>query len=274
MFSKNGGKKNQGGRAETEAAQEPVQDPRFPLFFSKPAVVSATRHAQAGVIVNQAPDFAKLTNSIPLNVTEFIEAAKFYPIVFTGGDSIMPLAITGLEKQNYFVNEKGYWQDSTYIPAYVRKYPFIFMDAGDNKLALCIDEAMPQFVMNAERDDAALRFLFENGQPTEFTNNALKFCGAFQEEYGLTRSFCDKLKELDLFTPNRTDASLPNGRKISLGGFQMIDRDKFLKLPDDKIMELHKLGLLPVIHYEFLATGNWRRLLDMAAAREPKKKAA
>ncbi len=259
---------SQAAQQTAPEAKQADQASGLPLFFTKPAVINPTRHGKAGLIPNQPLNFARTTNSIPLNVTEFIEAAKFYPIVYTTGEQIIPLAITGLEKQNYFITKDGNWQSSVYVPAYVRKYPFVFLeDKEKNQLTLCIDEDAPQFAMDLDKKEGIR--LFDGEKPTEFTNNALKFCGAYQEEFRLTQNFTNLLKELDLLSPNQTNAELrASGRKISLGGFQLVDQEKFGKLPDAKILELHKQGWLPLFHYGFMSQSNWRRLLDFAAVSE------
>lgn len=241
----------------------------LPLFFSKPAVVHPERHGQAGIKRSQDTSFARATNSIPLTVAEFSEAAKYYPIAFTGEEIPTPIVLVGLEQENYFVDAKGEWNPDAYIPAYVRKYPFVFMqNPGSDQLTLCVDENAAQFSMKTKNKDYTP--LFTDNQPSEFTRNALTFCAAIQEQHAITRAFCEVLKSLDLFSPQRSDVKLVTGRTISLGGFQLIDQEKLAKLPDEKILELHKQGWLPLIYYTFLATSNWQKLVNMAALRERK----
>lgn len=254
--------------AQTSApAAAPTGGNVFPLFFTKPIAVSSDRHAEAGIQLNLPPEFARGTNSMPISIMEFIEAAKYYPIAFTTGDQPTPIAIVGLEQENLFLASDGKWRQDVYIPAYVRKHPFVFAeDPSSDTLTLCVDEDSPYFMKNAKGDNT-VRF-FEGDKPTAYTNDVLAFCKAFHEQFLLTRQFCAILKELDLLEPNRSDIELPSGRKIALGGFQLIDQKKFEQLPEAKIYELHKQGWLPLIHYTFLSLSNWRRLLDLAALRE------
>ncbi|MDE3015724.1 MAG: SapC family protein [Pseudomonadota bacterium] len=269
MFNGTGKRAERGAEADApEITDAPPKTPEFPLFFSKPSVINSERHARAGIRANLPPTFARATNSIPLTVGEFIEAAKYYPVVFTGNDPVMPVVIVGLEQNNYFVGQDGKWRENTYIPAYVRKYPFVFMETpGSDQLTLCIDEGAPQFTARAEGDDTPL---YEAGKPSAFTRNALAFCTAFQEQHALTRQFCSKLKELNLLAPNRSDAKLDTGRMIQLGGFQVIDQEKLGRLPGDTIGELHKQGWLPLMYYALLSTSSWRNLVNLAAESERK----
>lgn len=108
---------------KSAAAPEPVEG--MPLFFRQPAVLDKERHAKAGLKPATSLNFAKSTNSLPLNTIEFLEASKHYPIVFTADAEPTPTAIVGMEQANYFVDAKGQWAANTYVPAYVRQYPFI-----------------------------------------------------------------------------------------------------------------------------------------------------
>jgi hypothetical protein len=197
-----------------------------------------------------------------------MEAAKFYPIVFTGEDQLMPLAILGLEQKNYFIDEKNNWQDRAYIPAYIRKYPFLFVENPVSKqLTLCVDEDAPHFVMDAKEEASVAKFYDNQGTPTKFVRNALAFCLSIQQDYDITRQFCEIIHSLDLLVANKVDATLPGGQMLSLGGFRQIDQQKFDQLPDEKIVELHRKGWLPLIYYMFLSNTNWKSLLDMTPRR-------
>lgn len=238
----------------------------LPLFFKKPTPLDVKRHAKAGLLPVQDLSFAASTNSILINAVEFFEAAKQYPIVFTQGDTPLPAVIVGLEKQNYFVNDKGEWKKDTYLPAYVRKYPFVFMDMPERKeFLLCIDEAAPQYKEKADKDALPL---YKDEQASELTKNALDFCTAYHNHHQLTRRFCKDLKDADLLTLTRSDAKLYNGREIHLGGFLAIDEKKFNALPESTIIDFFKKGWLPLIFAALMSGSNWKRLVDMAAEYE------
>jgi len=252
---------------KTGAEQAPVSD--LPLFFKKPVPLDVTRHAKAALLQSQDATFAVATNSIVVNVAEFFEAAKYYPIVFLQAESPLPVAILGLEQKNYFVNSKGRWKDGTYVPAYVRKYPFILMDIPERKeFALCIDEAAPQFKASGAKGALTL---FEDDKPTEATRNALEFCTAYQNHYQITRAFCEGIRDAGLLMPTRSDIKLANGREIHLGGFFAIDEKKVGELSDETIVDFHKKGWLPLIYASLISYSNWKLLVDMASEEDKSK---
>jgi hypothetical protein len=241
----------------------PATPPGLPLFFRDPRAIDASRHAHAAVRPGSAFDFARHTNSIPLNTIEFMEAARYYPIVFTYGDTPSPVAIVGLERENYFVEADHSWKKNVYIPAYVRQYPFVFFEKPEEKkFYLCIDEGSPHFSPTLK--EGAQPLYQEDGKPAAITDNALKFCTAFYNHYLITRHFCTDLKAHNLLVPYQSEAKLSDGRKISLAGFQMIDEKALNELPDQVFLEFRKKGWLPFLYFSLASTSNWKRLTELA----------
>src|SRR5512146_2849391 len=113
------------------------------LFYSKPEPLSPEMHGGLGVKTVEGPfRFAKTGHAIPLTVGEFPLAALTGPVIFVG-DEKMPIAVMGLNAgENMFVGENGFFEPGVYIPAYVRRYPFVFAaDDAQDRMVLCIDRA-------------------------------------------------------------------------------------------------------------------------------------
>mgnify|MGYP002144979420 CR=1 FL=1 len=69
----------------------------------------------------------------PLTVTEFANAALSFPIIFVG-DEKTPVAALGLNAgENLFIDAEGAYDTGVYIPAYIRRYPFVFSRSDDGK---------------------------------------------------------------------------------------------------------------------------------------------
>jgi hypothetical protein len=257
-MAKNEAKKTNGAESSTDSS--------LPLFFKRPVPLDAVRHAEAGIVSQTSMEFAKDTNSVFINAIEFAEAAKFYPIIFSAGEQPMPAVLTGFEQENYYIGKDGAWKKDVYVPAYVRRYPFVFMDVPkEDKLVLCIDEGAPHFREKGGKD---VQPFYDNGEPSELSKNALNFCSAFQAQYHATRAFCAALQEAELFSPTRSDVKLANGREIQLSGFQVIDEKKFSTLTDEQIIDFHKKGWLPLLYFVLMSASNWRNLINLAAERE------
>lgn len=252
---------------KTTAAQTPTG---LPMFYRTPMCVDIGRHAQAGLLPMTHCKFAANTNSIPINISEFVQAAKQYPIVFTLDETPMPAIITGIENDNYFVDGAGQWRMDFYVPDYVRKYPFILLHVPEsNQFVLCVDEAAEQFC--EKKTKGAEPFYDAEGQPTELAKSAFSMAINYQQHYAMTEAFTRAIKEADLLVSNTSTVTLANDRVIRLGGFQMIDEARFNALSDATILEFHKKGWLPLIHFALLSASNWKRIADLASLNEDGK---
>jgi hypothetical protein len=202
-------------------------------------------------------------NSVFLAAVEFGDACKEYPIVFVrageggpnGKPAVAPLAVLGLKPgSNLFV--KGDEWLGNYVPAYVRRYPFAMarLDGNPNNLAVCFDSKWPAF------NDATGEALFKDGQPTDFLVNAKGFLENFEQETERTRLICNLLVEMELLQDMRFEATLPGGEKLDVEGFLALDEKKYAELPDDKVLQLHRNGLIALIEMHRLSLGNMNRL--------------
>lgn len=242
----------------------PMDQTPLPMFFRAPLPLDPVRHAKAGLAPVDNLSFAKATNSIPLNAVEFFEAAKHYPIVFSNEELPMPGVIVGLENDNYFVNHKGHWKEGAYIPAYVRKYPFLFMDMPQQQqLVLCVDEGADQY---REQGGSHAPYLFDGKKPSPLSVNALEFCKSYYEHHILTQKFAEDLRRADVLHATRSTARLTSGREIHLDGFLVLDEKKVAQLPDATVLDFHKRGIMPLIYAALLSSSNWKRLVEMASA--------
>lgn len=227
----------------------------MPLFFQDPKAITKERHTNAGLSSASDYAFAKDTNAVALNAVEFIEAAKHYPIVFTGEKLPTPTAVLGIGNKNVFV-EDSIWEKGRYIPAYVRRYPFTLADVNNENLLLCVDEKASNYAAN----EAEYPFYDDKGEHTSLIKNAVEFCKSFQGHFLATQEFSKKLKELNLLVQNRADFKKGGKNVQTLGGFYVIDREKFAKLSDEQTLELNKQGYLPLIFFCLQSQTNWKNL--------------
>lgn len=267
-----GGSKTQSSGSGTSAATPAstgspaggagAPDPRFPLFYRGLTPLDAARHTGKSLKQRIGFDFARAGHAVLLNGNEFEVAARFYPIVFTPAPASAALAVVGVRRdRNLFVDASGDWRPGSYIPAYIRRYPFIFHESADKQqYTLCIDET------SGALEDGGDRPLFSGGKPTPLVQDALKFCAAFQRDFAGTHEFVDQLSERGLLIPNQADITLNSGEKLSVTGFHIIDRDRFAGLPDSAFLEWRRKGWLAWVYAHFMSYGNWSALVDLAGA--------
>jgi hypothetical protein len=253
----------------TDAAAAPAAP--LPMFYKNPVPLEPVRHAQAGLKRDIEFTFAASTNAIPVTASEMPHAARTYPVVFSVNAPIVPFAVVGLrENENLFVNAEGAWRDDSYIPAYVRRYPFIFSEVPEQqRLVLCIDEAAANFETNSAQP------LFTDGKPSEALQRALQFNETFQQHYMDTRLFGEWLEKNNMLEDRMARADIGGGQTFTLRGFKLLNPDRLRALEDAQVLELHKRGWLPLLHFHLQSLQNWgllghlTRMRGAAAANQP-----
>jgi hypothetical protein len=243
------------------AAQNKGSQRTLPLFYKKPEVLRADKHKHLSLKLDVTFEFARRANSLPINAAEMPRAVRHYPIVFTDTDSPFPVAVVGLRQgTNLFVEKDGTWAKGVYSPAYVRRYPFVFMkNANAKTLTLCIDRDSERIAENRENP------FFVDGKRTDVTNSALKFCQAYEQEFQKTAEIARLLAKHKLFTSNRGTFTLESGEKVSLSGFKLVDEKRFNDLPEADFQALRAGGALPVIYCHLISMHSWQNLIAREA---------
>lgn len=255
----------------TDAANVPANEPvPLPMFYKKPMPLEPQRHGSAGLKAELSFRFAATTNALPLTSTEMAHAARVYPIVFSHSTPTVPFAVVGLrDQENLFVDDAGLWKEDCYIPAYVRRYPFIFSEEPQSqRLILCIDEEAESFEATSSRP------LFAEGKPTEALQRALQFNETFQSHYVDTRRFGEWLDQNNMLEDRMARGDLGGGQTYTLRGFKLLNVDRLRTLEDAQVLELHKRGWLPLLHFHLQSQQNWGTLGALTRTRDAAKKPA
>jgi len=231
------------------------------LIYENAVPISAETHRDISVRTGANWNFAKALNSVPIVVAEFEPACIEMPIVFAGeGDDIAPVALLGLRTdENLFVSAEGDWKGN-YVPAFLRRYPFVFATTGANgeTLTLCIDEGFE----GLNKEGRGERLFDSEGERTRYLENMLQFTSDYQTQHMLTRAFCKRLAELDLLEPAVATIKLPDGQSHSLTGFQRVNRGKLASLEAETLAELFANDSLALIYFHLASLGHMGHLVQ------------
>lgn len=241
------------------------QSASLPLFYQSPVLLRFEEHRIAGLKRQNGFPFARDTIAVPLCIGEFTAAVRHYPIVFTPDDHHTPLAVLGVQEgKNLFVNEDGSWKAGFYVPAYVRRYPFIVTDTPDQQSQLlAIDGASERFVIDADKEKDVARLFDDEGGPTSAAQEAMTFCHAFHSEHMKTTAFSNALASAGLLTANHAQMQLPNGNRYSLDGFMVVEEQAYRALPAETLVEWQANGWLDPVALHLASRQNWQTLLDL-----------
>lgn len=221
------------------------QQANLPLMYKDLVPLTSVQHGGWKTRNTEEAEFLSKIHAVPLLIDEFISAQRFFPIVFSQGDTPVPLALMGMnEGVNVFVDEKGKLLNPTYVPAYLRRYPFMLarIDQSADSLSLCFDPAS-DLVGDFEEG----RALFDGDQPSEATKSILKFCEEFELAAQQTNAFMEELKSADLLIDGEVTIQLENAQPAIYRGFKMVDEAKVRDLTGDKLRKFNQNGMLPLI---------------------------
>lgn len=219
---------------------------QLPLFYNELEPLSSNLHPGFKSRAADSAPFLAKAHAIPITTDEFASCQRFYPIVFSVGENAVPLALMGLnEGTNVFVGDDGKLLGEVYLPAYVRRYPFMLarLRPDAEELSLCFD---PSSGLVGDYDEGLP--LFDGEKPSETTNGILKFCEEFEISAQRTTAFMKELREQDLLIDGEVSIQPSDSDKpFVYRGFQMIDEQKFRDLRGDALRKMNQNGMLPLL---------------------------
>ena len=242
------------------------------LIYETAVPLSAARHAQVSLDATTSYAFSAGVNAVPLMAVELLRAATEYAVVFTAaGDDVLPAAVLGVKNdQNLYLSADAKWQ-AKYIPAFIRRYPFVFSTSEDKKtLTLCIDESHA----GVNREGRGQRLFDDDGKPSTYTQNVLKFLQEYQAQFERTRLFGRHLKELGLLEPMQATVTTPKGEQLRLGSFMAASRAKLRALDGEALSKLARTDELELLYLHLYSMRNFNDVRDRLIGSLPEEAAA
>lgn len=246
------------------------------LFYKNVTALNRDEHKNLKLKPVEGFGFAEKTHWLPVAGVEFYQASRHYPIMFVaegeGKDEVIsPILLAGLELgHNAYVGKDHKWKADTYLPAFVRRYPFVPATSegktDPNEFMLCYDADFAGF--NTKEGTALFN---EDGTESEFLKGAVQFLIGLNNDMQRTRVFVDELKKLDLLEKRSADIRNAAGATFQVQDFLVISEEKFAKLTGAQLEKLHKEGFLGWIFAHLMSLANLPALLDMHLAQKGKK---
>jgi hypothetical protein len=221
--------------------------PQLPLFYNDLMPLNSRDHGTWKARSVEKAAWVGTQHAIPLTVDEFAQAQRFFPIVFSAGDSPVPLALLGLnEGVNVYFDSEGTLAEDVYVPAYIRRYPMLLakLRPDAEEMSLCFDPSA-DLMGDFEEGQA----LFENGEPSEHTKGLLDFCQKFEEAGARTQAFMEELAKADLLMDGEVaiQQNTQEGQPYIYRGFKMVNQEKLRAIDGEKLKQWNEIGLLPLV---------------------------
>ncbi|MBV9523078.1 MAG: SapC family protein [Alphaproteobacteria bacterium] len=234
----------------------PAPAMEWPLFYRDPRPLDPARHGALSLKSETDFGFARGANVIPINMAEFPRAARDFPIVFVTDPTPLALAVVGMRTdENVFVGEDGRWMSGCYVPLYLRRYPFLLTPRGTEEgRSLYIDEGAESTLPGDSQP------LFEDGVAAAIVHRAFELCMAFERDSARTQSFIARLIEFDLLAPSRAEVTIDGGRRLTLGGFSAVTKERLAALSADKLLILRREDALTAVYAHLISQQTWQGL--------------
>lgn len=200
------------------------------LFYQRPVRLNRFAHADLRYMPPRNYMFCRDVTAVALMGVEFPAACRQYPIVFIQAPdgTLSPHAVLSVQAgENAFVDHQGQWT-ATYIPAFIRRYPFVLAAVSDNSsdYDVAFDEASDCF----SRDYGEPLFS-PQGEPEAALRSQMEFLRAFQQEHQRTQDFIQKLEDVDLLIPQNVDVVRADRQRFGVRNALIVDEAKLTTLP-------------------------------------------
>jgi hypothetical protein len=225
----------------------------LPLFYSSIVPLDSNSHRHHRLRLAAKPfGFAARAHLIPATVDEFAAAAREIPVVFApAGKRHASVFLCGMKSgSNLFVNPDGRW-NGAYVPAYLRRFPFMLGERKDADPVVCLDESYEGFSAGSEGE----RLFSDEGAPSAPLDMMIRLVTDFATSARRTEALCDTLGELGLLKNVTIEVQQPSGPSASIHGLSMVDEQKFNELDEATFADLRKRGLLGPIYAHLLSIG-------------------
>jgi hypothetical protein len=234
----------------------------LPLLYKDLVPLSSVDHATWRVRQNDSAPYMAHEHAVPITTDEFFQIQRHYPIVFSHGENPVPLALMALNAgMNTFIGEDGKMLREAYVPAYIRRYPFMLakLRPDAEELSLCFDPSADAIAPDGDGEP----LFTEDGKPAPVTDFILKFCEEFETRAAHTAFFMNELKEAGLLMDGEIKIEhAANDKPFLYRGFQMINQDKFQDARGDQLRKWQKNGALSLIHAHFFSLSLLSEMFD------------
>lgn len=210
----------------------------------------------------QTPANFQRLHLMPMALSEFEPACRDYPLAFVtsdAGKTFIPVLVLGLQPgQNLFILADGSWDRRTYLPTYVRRYPFCM---GADPAAAQSADAHIIYIDESALQDSGERLYDEQGRALSQWLEWERLIFDYEQDRSRCRSLCGRAVELGLLEPFTMKAEV-DGFTMQLEGMYRVSRAQLEMLPAHQLQRLMSAGALEKIYSHLLSLDNFARLLN------------
>lgn len=224
----------------------------LPLFYRSLVALDRDAHRSWSVAHPQRFGFARASHLVPALVDEFAAACRHLPILFLP-ESLgpTPVFLTGLAPgRSALVDGAGAWT-GRYLPAYLRRYPFILGESEGAAPIVCLDDSDRSLIGPAPAaGEGGRQPLFApDGSDTPLLQERVRLVAEYAEAARRTAAFGRVLQDLGILSALTVQGQDPStGATHSFHGVMGIDEAALAALSEEGFARLRREGVLPAVY--------------------------
>lgn len=199
--------------------------------------------------------------------TEFIDVHKEYPIYFQKDSEtgeFQAVALFGFQSnQNLFLDNSSSGWDAYYIPALIRREPFLIGFQPGKE----VDEQTPKVMIDMEsprisKGQDGEPLFREGGGNSPLLEETTKLLRLIHDGMVASKNMFAALSALELIEPFTLDIKFDDGTPLKVTNYYTINQEKLYSLDDQAVANLHRTGHLQLAYLVLASLGNVRRLIE------------
>ncbi|TNC04651.1 SapC family protein [Methylobacterium terricola] len=227
----------------------------LPLFYRSVVPLDRDAHRAWHLAQPQRFAFARASHLVPALAEEIGAACRHLPVVFLP-ESLgpVPVFLVGAAPGHCaLIDDQGTWT-GRYLPAYLRRYPFILGESEGTEPLACIDAESDLLHRHgaaepAEANAASLPLFTEDGQETPLLRERIRLVADYAEAARRTAAFGRLLQDLKLLRALTIQVQHPlSGESHTLHGALGVDEAALAALPEEAFARLRREGWLAMIY--------------------------
>jgi len=237
--------------SDQRGARSSAQGDITAFFYRDPVVLDRQRHRDLRIGQGDV-SFAAKSQVVPLVASEFADASLEYPIVFSrsADGQWTAMALTGVQPgRNAFVDASSRWV-GRYVPASLRRYPFILAKADGGQLSVALDLAAANVGKTGEP------IFNDKGEPSPIVAGVMPLLVEFQQQAELTSRWLKQFEDAGLLTPKTLRVDSAQGSQGAIGGIWVVDEAKLRALPADTLLAWFKSGQIGAVYAHLISLRN------------------
>lgn len=234
----------------------------LPLFYQSIELVDSQKHQNWGVSNTQNDfGFARQTNLIPLVVTEVNFAMRNYPVLFVQEPNSTAPTLVALvgngQGQNQFIESNGQWRASTYVPAWVRLYPFLMVgDPSNSNAALAFDAKSKLFT-----EKGSNKLIDSESKPLPALERILAFHRDYNASLEATVQMAKALADAGVLEPAGVSFKVNDtDQPRNLQGFMIVNESKLRALDATALHKLSQANALGLAFAQILSMPSFQNI--------------